>query len=89
MIDPDWLYQGIGITGVVIGLTAYFLLQAGKMRGDQLAYPLLNLIGAALIAVSLLWHWNLAAFLLEAAWMLISIYGIIRLLRKRQEKAHE
>lgn len=84
MSAADWIFQIIGTIGVVIGLTAYFLLQAGRLRGDGMLFPVLNLIGATLIAISLLWHWNFAAFMLEAAWMLISMYGIARQIRKRR-----
>lgn len=86
MTAADWIFQIIGTIGVIIGLSAYFLLQAEKLRSDQLLFPTLNLIGATLIAVSLLWHWNFAAFLLEAAWMSISIYGIVRLIRKTRKR---
>lgn len=72
------------MTGVACFLVAYFLLQAGKMKADQLAYPVVNFVGAVLVAISLLWHWNFSAFMLEAAWMLISMYGIVRQLAKRR-----
>lgn len=48
----------------------------------------LNLAGSLLVLVSLVFHWNLPAFLLEAAWALISMYGIWKYIiaddRKRQ-----
>ncbi len=71
----------IGNIGVVCFLLAYFLLQKGKILHTQLSYLLLNLAGALLLIFSLLINWNLSAFLLEVAWALISIYGIIKLYR--------
>jgi hypothetical protein len=42
-------------------------------------FPFLNLIGAAAILCPLIWgQFNLAPFLIETAWVLISIYGIYR-----------
>lgn len=68
----------IGNIGVVCFLLAYFLLQKGMIVHTQLSYLGLNLAGSLLLIFSLLINWNLSAFLLEAAWALISIYGIIK-----------
>jgi hypothetical protein len=40
---------------------------------------LLNLIGAGLILSSLAYRFNLSAFLMEAAWAIVALYGLIRL----------
>lgn len=68
----------IGNIGVVCFLVAYFLLQKGKIMHTGVCYLGLNLAGSLMLIVSLLIHWNLPAFLLEAAWALISIYGIYK-----------
>lgn len=61
----------------------YFLLQTARLSSTDVSYSLLNLIGAALIALSLLFDFNLSAFIIEIAWMAISVYGIIRYARDR------
>jgi hypothetical protein len=38
----------------------------------------LNAVGAFLVMVSLLFDFNLAAFLMEAFWFLISLFGLLR-----------
>ena len=68
----------IGNLGVVSFLAAYLLLQKGKLEHTGLPYLGLNLLGAVLLMSSLLIDWNLSAFLLEAAWALISMYGIYK-----------
>lgn len=83
MSGLDWLFEGIGMMGVACFLVAYYLLQAEKLTANELRYLLLNLVGAMLVMVSLMWHWNFSAFLLEAAWMLITMYGIVKCLKKR------
>ncbi len=76
----DWA----GYVGVALVLLAYLLLQAHKLHGNGLAYQLLNLVGAAGVLVSLLFgSFNLSAFLMEAAWLLISLYGIAQARRYR------
>ena len=76
-------YDWIGLAGTLMVLLAFFLLQAGRLPGNGIAYQLLNLLGAAGVLVSLLGTFNPAVFLLELTWVLISAYGIMRTLRNR------
>ncbi|MDX9967359.1 MAG: hypothetical protein RBS26_10210, partial [Sulfuricurvum sp.] len=68
----------IGIFGVVLIVIAYILLQVEKMDARDLSFSLLNAIGALLIIVSLMFDWNLASFLMEFIWLMISLYGILK-----------
>lgn len=68
----------LGNIGVVSFLVAYFLLQKERLTYRSGWYLGLNLLGSILLIYSLLFHWNLPAFLLEAAWALISMYGIYK-----------
>jgi len=77
------LPDAVGIIGAALLMVAYFLLQINKLQSNGLAYSLLNAIGALLIVFSLLVNFNLAAFLIEVFWVLISLIGIIRYLRPR------
>ncbi|NDF12046.1 MAG: hypothetical protein EB060_04425 [Proteobacteria bacterium] len=70
------LYNLLGLLGVGITLLAYYLMQSGKVDGHSVQYPVLNLSGALLILISLLLDWNLASFLINSSWVLISLYGI-------------
>lgn len=67
-------------------LSAYLLLQLGKLRRGDVAFLLLNLVGSAGILVSLAHRFNLSATLIEAAWFAISIYGLARLALKRSSR---
>jgi predicted membrane protein len=67
-----------GIFGVIIIIIAYILLQLEKMDAKDLGFSILNTIGALLIIISLLYDWNLASFIMEATWMMVSLYGIIK-----------
>jgi hypothetical protein len=70
------VYDAIGDIGVVCFLLAYFLMQKGRIVFTDGYYLGLNLAGSVLIIISLWVHWNLPAFILEAAWGLISLYGM-------------
>lgn len=73
----------VGGMGIVCFLTAYFLLQKGVWLPAGLPYLGTNLAGAVLVMLSLLVDWNLPAFLLEAAWALITLYGMVKYFHKR------
>jgi paired small multidrug resistance pump len=77
-------YDFLGNVGVVMMLIAFFLLQAQKMGAHDLSYLLLNGIGAILVLISLWFAFNLSAFAIETAWVAISVYGIVRVLRARK-----
>jgi len=69
-----------GVLGVFLVLLCYFLLQINKMQGSSLSYSVLNGLGACFILVSLYYDFNLSAFIVEVAWVLISLYGIYKYL---------
>ena len=71
-------YDLVGTTGVVLVLVAYLLLQTEKLASNSLSYSVVNLLGALLITVSLLYDFNFSAFIIEIFWIGISIYGIVR-----------
>ena len=77
-------YDLVGSTGVVMVLFAYFLLQTGRWSGLSLSYSVVNLLGSIFITVSLMYTFNLSSFIIEIAWISISLYGIYRCLRPAQ-----
>ena len=76
-------YDWVGIAGTLAVLVAFFLLQAGKLSGTGIVYQLLNLFGSGGVLVSLLGKFNVSVFVLEATWMAISAYGIVRTFKAR------
>ncbi|HEX2549194.1 MAG TPA: hypothetical protein VHM20_05140 [Gammaproteobacteria bacterium] len=73
----------IGILGVILLLTSYFLLNTGRMKTSHFSYPLCNFIAAWLILFSLFYNWNTPSVLIEAAWIIISIIGMVRVLKNK------
>jgi hypothetical protein len=72
------VYDAVGAIGVSIIIVTYLLLQTGRMDSRRVAYSILNAAGSAMIIVSLWFDFNLAAFIVEFFWLLISIYGLAR-----------
>jgi hypothetical protein len=77
-------HEYVGLIGVALCLLAYFGLQAGRLRGDGLVFQLTNIAGAGGIVVSLFYHFNLSAMVIELAWIAISVYGIVRSAKLRK-----
>jgi len=74
------LSDPIGIIGVIMLLVAYFGLSAGHLKANTLTYQFLNFFAAWLILFSLYFHWNTPSALIEAAWIVISMIGIYRII---------
>ena len=75
MTGPD----ALGVVGVLCILTAYAGATAKKLDPAQAPALLLNLTGALLILLSLYFDFNLSAVLMEGAWALVALIGLIRL----------
>jgi hypothetical protein len=73
-----------GFIGVLLIVIAYLLLQLDKLPSSSPSYSLLNAVGALLIIVSLIFKFNLSAFMVEAFWFLISLLGLWRSLVARK-----
>jgi hypothetical protein len=74
MSAPDF----IGLIGVAAYLSAYGLLQLGVLKVEDGRYALLNALGALFILYSLLFDFNLASFITQAAWLVLTPLGYIR-----------
>jgi hypothetical protein len=72
------IYEITGLVGVFLALLAYLLLNMDRLQQKDLSFLLLNCVGAAMILVSLVKHWNVASFVIEIAWLFISLYGLLR-----------
>lgn len=71
-------YDFAGNIGVVLMVAGYLLLQAEKIRSSDLSYSLMNGVGALLVVISLVYRFNLSAFLFESFWFLVSVYGLLK-----------
>lgn len=76
----------IGIAGGLLFITAF--AYANWVRDfDRLWFNAANLLGAIMLMLSLSVHFNLAAFLLEAAWGTIALAGLAAESHRRLRRA--
>ena len=69
----------LGVVGVLCILIAYAGATSGRLDARRAPALLLNLTGALLILVSLYFDFNLSAVLMEGAWALVAVYGLVQL----------
>jgi hypothetical protein len=74
----------IGICGSALFIGAFIYANMAQVL-NKLLFNALNLIGAILLLISLSVNFNLAAVVLEVAWAIIALVGLIRALRRQPE----
>ena len=72
------LFDLAGFVGVLLIVIAYLLLQLDKLPSSALSFSLLNAAGSLLITFSLIFKFNVSAFLIEVFWFLISLIGLAK-----------
>ncbi|MEO5706614.1 MAG: hypothetical protein ABIT10_05405 [Alteraurantiacibacter sp.] len=74
----------IGLAGSALFVAAFAYANWAKEL-DKLAFNVANLVGAILLLISLSVTFNLAAFVLEACWAVIALFGLWQALRARRQ----
>jgi hypothetical protein len=76
----------IGLVGSALFIGAFAYANVAKQL-DKIVFNFANLVGAILLLISLSVTFNLAAFVLEAAWGTIAAVGLMLAIRaKMREK---
>ena len=78
------IFDIIGMTGVFMILVVYGAVQIDKMDVKSVSYSLINAVGAGLILISLMVTFNLASFVIEIAWLAISLFGIFQAIKRKR-----
>lgn len=76
-IPPLDLATLIGFVGMIMIVSAYAYLTA-KDNPDPFILHGTNLVGAILLAISLLVHTNLPSLVLEVIWISVAVWGLTK-----------
>ncbi len=68
-----------GVVGVLMVLIAYGGIHFDRLDPKKVPALLLNLVGSALILLSMIHAFNFSAFLMEAAWAAMAAFGLAKL----------
>ena len=78
-----YIADAVGLFGVFLCLLAYALARKGKMGAGKATFILLNALASAMVIFSLCYTFNLAAFVLEVAWLIISVSSLMKIAVKK------
>lgn len=70
--------DAVGLIGVVFCVAAYAGLQLGLLGLADMRYTALNAVGGLAVIFSLLWSFNLAAFVTQVLWLIFTVVGFVR-----------
>lgn len=77
----DWATL-IGFVGMACIIFAYAYMTGAKSPNPYVQHGV-NLAGAALLTVSLIYHPNLPSLVLEGFWAAIAIWGLVKTARRK------
>jgi paired small multidrug resistance pump len=83
-LDTMRWYDLVGSVGVILIAAGFLLLQLERVASNSLLYLIANALGAALILLSLMFEFNLSAFLMEAFWLGVSLMGLARRMQRQR-----
>ena len=75
IVVPEVL-QGIGVFGFLLYMGSFLAIQNGNICGNGIIFPLLQVVAALCVLLSLLVAFNLASFLTQISYVAIGLYGI-------------
>lgn len=71
----DQILSAIGAAAI---LSAFWALQTGRLRSEQLVYQLINLVGAGLLATAAFMTESWSFVVLNAVWALVALWALLR-----------
>jgi hypothetical protein len=77
--------QIIGFIGMICVVSAYLAIEKGWVGRSDSRYYIVNLVGAILLTISLVVHFNLGSILIEFFWIGISIAGLLRIRKEKRD----
>lgn len=81
MID---IYEAIGLLGTFLYLFSFAILQYKPKFSEDARYWYLNIAAAICVLFSLYFYWNLAAVIGNLSWLVVALFGLVRLMRAKQ-----
>lgn len=72
------LPDAVGLLGVALYVAAYAGLQLGLLGLADVRYTVLNAVGGLAVIFSLVYNFNLAAFVTQVLWLVFTIVGYLR-----------
>ncbi len=82
------MIQFISVVGALFILIPFAANQFGRLNTSSFVYQLMNLLGSGTLAAIALAEQQVGFILLEGIWALVSLWGVLTVLRGREAKSH-
>ena len=80
------MLQVVSILGALLILLAFAANQLGRVDTSNLSYQAANFVGSGILTVVAVIEAQLGFILLEGTWALISLWGIVTVLRSARSR---
>ena len=80
------MLQAVSILGALLILLAFAANQLGRVDTSNLSYQVANFVGSGVLTVVAVIEAQLGFILLEGTWALVSLWGIITVLRSSRAR---
>ena len=81
----DFVFQIIGIFGAAFVLVGFSMMKFNKWKNEDLSYNIANGVGSILLVINAIYFKNIAFFILNAFWTVLSIKDIVKLYTNKVE----
>ena len=81
-MDTNLLINLVGWMGSVAVILAYVLVSLNRLRGDSVAYQLLNLVGGLFLIVNTIFWGAYPSTFVNFVWVCIALFAIARVVKK-------
>lgn len=75
--------DAIGLVGVALLIVTYAMLQLDKIDPKGFWYSFNNMLVAILVSISLIYTPNIASWVIEIFWFIISVFGIVMYFKRK------
>lgn len=88
-MHSDFWNQAISLVGAGCVLAAYVGHQMEWIDARGVSYNIINAVGSLLLGYIALFPFKIGFVVLESAWVLVSLYALMNVLRHRDKTAGE
>jgi len=83
------MLQAVSLLGAFLILLPFTLTQLNRLAVRSIPYQVMNLVGSGLLEVVALVNQQYGFILLEAVWAAVSVWGLVKVLRRDGELGAE